>query len=327
MAPLAAGQLEGVFTLLQRIADEHEADAADLVRGGRPARAWITRPEEPTGPESKDMTTKASHFLFLILLSSPSPMLPGEAPRPEPPTPACATEEHLAKLAPHKSKVALTHYDALVSCLKNARDEYRRRLTSIAANNNCSRSDAKAQNSRSCRRIATQLHEVQPRLNRAEANALKLGRYIDFAGVNVGVGFAGAHHLGEQRIKRASLDSDRTVQVLETVEMDLRLVGVVRRFPWTWRDDNVGLGPFAIFNLGFEQTKLLTSLGAGLMMGVRTREKGPGLGIGVAYVIDTNVRALRDDFLPGGTAPPGETEIKWVSKANDSVLMVVSYDF
>lgn len=232
----------------------------------------------------------------------------------------CKNKDQAAKLAPRNSKMALERYRELSACLEDVRDDRYDRVMAIAREEGKDgRDEMKEIESASSRALA--------RKRVVDAKIARIRRHLDFAGFNTGIGVAGAYHFGDMRVKNASLDSERRVQVLETVELDLRAILLIRRFPWTWKNSDVGLGPFAIVNAGFGQSKVLTSLGAGLMIGVRTKDSGPGLGIGVAYVIDANTLVMRGDFIEGQVAPPEETEVKFVSKTADSMLLVVSYDF
>lgn len=158
-------------------------------------------------------------------------------------------------------------------------------------------------------------------------------RIRDFIGTDFGVGLAGVRYGGSPRVVKAHVDKTGVVRATEFLEDEIRPLVLVSRLAWTGKKKRMGLGPLAVFNMGFDAGSLsspVTSLGAGLIFAVRTSEdKGHGLGIGLAYAIDANIRTLREDFVPGKKAPLDSQrkplEPQYVARSGHSILFLVSY--
>lgn len=157
----------------------------------------------------------------------------------------------------------------------------------------------------------------------------------EFIGTDVGLGLAAVMGTGETPVTEAYVDPMGVVRARELLDDEIRVMAVVSRLAWTWKKKRVGLGPLAVVNLGSQGgsfSKPITSLGAGFLLAVRgPDDTGHGLGIGVAYAIDGNLRALRDDFVPGSPAPVGADglplEPRYTRKSRQSLLLLVSYNF
>ena len=169
----------------------------------------------------------------------------------------------------------------------------------------------------------------------ATAHALEETKRIrDFIGTDFGIGLAGVRHGGTPRAVKAHVDEAGIVHATEFLEDEIRPLVLVSRLAWTDKKKRMGLGPLAVFNVGFDAGSLsnpVTSLGAGLIFAVRTSEdKGHGLGIGLAYAIDVNIRTLRRDFIAGQKAPLDSQgmplEPQYVARSGRSILFLVSYN-
>lgn len=157
----------------------------------------------------------------------------------------------------------------------------------------------------------------------------------EFIGTDIGLGFAGVMYTGETPVTEAYVDGIGVVRAREFLDDEVRVMAVASRLAWTWKKKRVGVGPLAVFNLGSQGGSFsnpVTSLGAGFLLAVRgPDDTGHGLGIGMAYAIDGNLRALRDDFVPGQSAPRGGDgewlQPEYVRKSRRSLLLLVSYHF
>lgn len=152
-----------------------------------------------------------------------------------------------------------------------------------------------------------------------------------FAGSNFGFALAGAHFFGDPLVTNARIGHDGTVEIVETLNRDIRLAAVYTIMPWTWNDDRVGLGPLVVASPGIEESQAPVTIGAGLMLGVRSSARGGSLGIGLVYGLDAEIKVLREDFMPGLPAPVDPvtkmrmTEPVYVRKTRSSLMVVVTY--
>ena len=173
------------------------------------------------------------------------------------------------------------------------------------------------------------------RIAQAEDAIEQTKKVREFVGTDVGVGLAGVMYSGETPVTEGYVDGMGVVRASEFLDDEIRVMAVVSRLAWTWRKKRVGLGPLAVVNVGSQGgsfSKPITSLGAGFILAVRgPDDSGHGLGIGVAYAVDDNLRTLRDDFVPGRPAPVGADgqplQLEYVRKSRQSLLLLVSYNF
>lgn len=168
------------------------------------------------------------------------------------------------------------------------------------------------------------------------ADAIEQTRKVrEFIGTDVGVGLAGVMYSGETPVTEAYVDGMGVVRASEFLDDEIRVMAVVSRLAWTWKQERVGLGPLAVVNIGSQGGSFsspITSLGAGFMLAVRgPDDTGHGLGVGMAYAIDGNLRTLRDDFVPGRAAPVGADgqplQIEYARRSRQTLLLLVSYNF
>ena len=153
-------------------------------------------------------------------------------------------------------------------------------------------------------------------------------RHLKFAGSNFGFAFAGAHFFGDPVITEARLDPEDRVEVVQTLNRDIRLAALYSVMPWTWRDHRVGLGPLVVLSPGLEENQAPATLGPGLMLAVRSSAGGGSLGLGLVYALDAEIQTLREDFIPGQKAPVHmgkPIEPQYVRRTRSSLMIVVSY--
>jgi len=141
----------------------------------------------------------------------------------------------------------------------------------------------------------------------------------------------GAHYFGDPLVTNARVAHDGTVEIVETLNRDIRLAGVYSMMPWTWKNDRVGLGPLVVASPGIEKGQTPITIGAGLLLAVRSSARGGSVGIGVVYGLDAEIKVLREDFIPGELAPVDPatrmrlTEPVYVRKTRSSLMPVVTY--
>ena len=155
-------------------------------------------------------------------------------------------------------------------------------------------------------------------------------RFLEFAGVSWGAGLVRSPG---RRITKAVVDSNGVVRATEILEGEVRPVAVLTRF--FGKDKNApggrkfGVGPMIVASPGVGSDKIPTSLGVGLMLGLRTNKRGSAVGVGLAYVVDANVKALHGDFRDGEAAPVDERrnplQPQYVSQTTGSWMVTVAY--
>ena len=84
----------------------------------------------------------------------------------------------------------------------------------------------------------------------------------------------------------------------------------------------VGFGPFAVLRVGGDE--VVQSFGAGIMFGFRKADGDKSLNLGLAYATDPRVRTLGDGIEEGKTLPAGETEIRYKTTHQDSLILLFS---
>ena len=89
----------------------------------------------------------------------------------------------------------------------------------------------------------------------------------------------------------------------------------------------VGCGPAGFVTTGEED--ILAGVGLGFMVGWKSPDptKGTGFSIGGGALPENSIRALADGFDDGKPLPPGETEIRFETKARWSYVLFFTRTF
>ena len=123
---------------------------------------------------------------------------------------------------------------------------------------------------------------------------------------------------------------DGVVRVGRFAEHEIRPAAIVS-YLLSKQGSGLGFGPMLILDLeiGKETSIGVGNIGAGFMMSFRGNERSTGpitsFGVGVAYVVDTGGKRLREDFVNGQVAPGAEAQ--FVEFTRDSIALVVTVAF
>jgi hypothetical protein len=85
----------------------------------------------------------------------------------------------------------------------------------------------------------------------------------------------------------------------------------------------VAVGPFAALRVGDSQ--IVQSFGAGLMFGFRIKETDQSLNLGVAYMLQPQVKTLATGFADGQPLPAGETAVRFRIRSSRALALVLSF--
>lgn len=90
-----------------------------------------------------------------------------------------------------------------------------------------------------------------------------------------------------------------------------------------------GFGPFLAFEPGSDD--IIEAVALGIMVGLRRHNNGKptqqSFNVGVGYAIDPNVRLLGDGIRKNEELPEGETEIRFKTKSQRSLVVLVSFSW
>jgi hypothetical protein len=85
----------------------------------------------------------------------------------------------------------------------------------------------------------------------------------------------------------------------------------------------VALGPFGALRVGDSQ--IIQSFGAGLMCGFRMKESDMSLNLGVAYMLQPQVKTLASGYQDGQAPPAGETAVRYKTESGHAIAFVLSF--
>lgn len=163
-----------------------------------------------------------------------------------------------------------------------------------------------------------------------------------------GVGIGGVSSLGDDRIESAELVDDR---IVVTADDDVSLGAIMeahaliftREHLWAVHDEKgrlyvtsekpceaagkfptIAHGPFAALQVSGDD--IIGGLGVGWMMGFRMKQSDSSLNIGLAYMLQDDVKTLANGFREGQTLKDGQ-EIQYRTGRGSAIALVISFGF
>lgn len=129
---------------------------------------------------------------------------------------------------------------------------------------------------------------------------------------------------------RDRVDEANIVNGLVRVDKDNnaipRMVLELHHFVWAWKNETIGLGPFAAIQPGGDD--IIDAFGGGLMVGFRkNRETKLAFNVGIGIIVDPNTKVLGDGFAANLAPPPGETEVRFKETEQYGALILISTSF
>lgn len=251
-----------------------------------------------------------------------------------PPTLAAAqTADPCPKpLGGRPSKATIRSIEARIECLQNTTQSQASllRLLSVLGQSALSLVDD-AEIARAAEATNQEARDLEEKSTKQEV-------FNEFANGNWSLAFGGIDR--GSHITAAELDPNGLVKVTGTGDHDIR--PVVAFTPSLWANNSVddydtgeyndrfGLGPMVVANPGFLDPDGDSPwlVGVGLMLAVRTDNRGSSLGIGFAYALE-QLKMLREDFTPNELAPldamGSRLEPVFEDRTTSSWMFVVSF--
>lgn len=254
----------------------------------------------------------------ILLATVPLPLEGGE---PSEGSRVCSDQskpvEELEGRRPSKDGIAVL--EVLLACLESGRPG------SLWASADLSLEQLKA--------LSNDLQEgrsVELKIAETRRKILSHNRFLEFAGASWGGGLVRSPG---RRVTKAVVDSQGVVRATEVLQGEVRPVAVFTRLLGKGGSKpdrkRIGVGPLLVASPGAGSDKVPTSLGAGLMVGLRVNRRGSAVGIGLAYVIDGNLKSLHGDFRDGEPAPLDELQKplqpRFVSETRGSWMVTVAF--
>lgn len=147
----------------------------------------------------------------------------------------------------------------------------------------------------------------------------------EFLGFRWGLGVGAA--FGDSRRVSSAEVVDGVVRVTKTVTDSPRIVLEIHNFWLQYKDNTLGIGPFAAVNFGATDGDTLTSFGGGVMVGAKRPGGSGSFNLGIGYMLDQNVKRLGDGIVEGAPLPGDETEIRFKEESDGAFLVFVSTTF
>jgi hypothetical protein len=157
--------------------------------------------------------------------------------------------------------------------------------------------------------------------------------YLGF-GFGTGVSLTVDAFGGKDRVESASLvngivrvDEERNAQA--RVVLDLHYFFEQTNKFWNVDAANWGQGPFVAIQPG--DNEIVNAIGFGWMIGFR-RSDDPGKesqswNFGIGYLVDPNARVLGDGLEKDQPLPAGESEVRYKTEGESSLMLIFSFSF
>ena len=149
-----------------------------------------------------------------------------------------------------------------------------------------------------------------------------------FQGMSWGVGF-GISYAFDDIVSEAEV-VDGVIRSTKDETLAARIVLETHRYMLCNKgreQATFGCGPFGMVATGLED--VLAGVGFGFMFGWKSPDpqKGTGFSLGLGALLDNNVSSLADGFEENAPLPPGETAIRFESKARWSAVLFFTRTF